>query len=320
MDKEVFKFRVQNLSFGWCRVIMLINDKEITYNASYLGPNPLASFIDACVEFHIDPDDCNYYITWVKEPGQLKINLYLDEQKRLHLNIKDQDEDGQTIYGEWHESIPFNDFLSEIIREGVRVLNAFGLYGYYRSWQDHVEFPISNFIYLLGKNKESWKGDSCCTDISKELEILREQVKTHYVNEEKKFSSCSIYVESWQLQCCGDPFSVGEKVEWTGVMSRYKNAHGFIIDFDEEHHGFATHNIIGTVEKIIVERSEFPKGKREVWYNRANVIHEEIPHADGWESRIDDDETTERTLWGYIVELRDVIVSLLKEEKEENNK
>ena len=29
---------------------------------------------------------------------------------------------------------------------------------------------------------------------------------------------------------------------------------------------------VGTVSKIIAERSEFPKGKREVWYNKASIF------------------------------------------------
>ena len=45
MNNNEFRFLVQNLSYGWCRVNMLINDKEINFNACYLGPNPLASFI-----------------------------------------------------------------------------------------------------------------------------------------------------------------------------------------------------------------------------------------------------------------------------------
>ena len=46
MNEEVFKFHIQSLAFGWCRVLMLVNDKEILFNAEYLGPNPLASFIE----------------------------------------------------------------------------------------------------------------------------------------------------------------------------------------------------------------------------------------------------------------------------------
>ena len=58
MGSYIFKFRVLNLSFGWCRVQMLINDKEIEYNASYLGPNPLNSFIDACAELNDEDGPC----------------------------------------------------------------------------------------------------------------------------------------------------------------------------------------------------------------------------------------------------------------------
>ena len=49
MNNNEFRFRVQNLSYGWCRVNMLINDKEINFNAGYLGPKPLASLIDFSV-------------------------------------------------------------------------------------------------------------------------------------------------------------------------------------------------------------------------------------------------------------------------------
>ena len=40
----------------------------------------------------------------------------------------------------------------------------------------------------------------------------------------------------------------------------------------------------------------------------AQTIHEEIQYADGWETNKKDNETTEYTLWGYIVELKDVTV------------
>lgn len=134
-------------------------------------------------------------------------------------------------------------------------------------------------------------------------------MKQDVFTEETRMDACTIYYESWQLQCCGDPFSVGDKVEWTSMMpDNYKNAHGIIIDFEEDHHGFASHTISGTVTRIIAERSEFPKGKKEVWYHKARTIQEEITRADGWERELNDDDTTERTFWGYIVELKDVIV------------
>ena len=73
----------------------------------------------------------------------------------------------------------------------------------------------------------------------------------------------------------------------------------------------------GTVTQIIAERSEFPKGKCVVSYSQANTIQEEILRADGHEKDLSCDEETDRTFWGYIVTLKDVVVKPLPE-KESN--
>ena len=97
MEKEIFNFHVQDLSFGWCRVVMLINGKEIHYNASYLGKNPLASFIDACEDLY--NEEGTYYVGWQAEPGMLDISLDLDNDNQLHLDIIDKDGDNESIKG-----------------------------------------------------------------------------------------------------------------------------------------------------------------------------------------------------------------------------
>ena len=317
MEKEVFQFRVQNISWGWCRVLMLINDKEISYNASYLGPNPLDTLIDVCADFLIGNEDG--HITWLAEPRQMDIKLHLDEHNQLHLDLKDQDDKDNIVYGEWHEVIPFNIFVSAIISEGFRVLNAFGLYGYRCSWSDHTDFPLASLLRITGELSEDRFeiSEYFFSNIFKEIECLQEHISKLEITKETKMNECKIYYESWQLQCCGDPFSVGDKVEWTCIMPReFNNAHGIIIDFEEEHHGFATHSIVGTVSNIIAERSEFPKGERVVWYHKAHTIQEELTHADGWETNYKDDETTDRTFWGYIVTLKDVTVKPLNNKQQ----
>lgn len=307
MKKEVFNFRVQSLSYGWCRVFMLVNDKRIDYNASYLGDNPLASFIEACEDFLVEGGD--YHIVWQQEPGMMKIDLHLDENRMLHLDITDANNRENGCY----EAIPNDSFLQAVICEGFRVLNAFGLYGYRCSWQNRTDFPLTSLLRITGECKELWKGDSCCTDISKEIACLHQHITLPEITQETRMNDCTIYYESWQIQCCGKPFSVGDSVGWTVCSpSKIKNAHGVMLDFDEDHHGFPTHRIEGVITKIIVERSEFPKGMKETWYDRANVIHEEIQTANGQESSLPDDESTERTFWGYIVTLKDVTVKPLE--------
>ena len=36
MKKEVFKIRVQEIAYGWSRIFMLINDKEVCFTAGYM--------------------------------------------------------------------------------------------------------------------------------------------------------------------------------------------------------------------------------------------------------------------------------------------
>ena len=126
---------------------------------------------------------------------------------------------------------------------------------------------------------------------------------------------CRIYYESWQLQCCGDPFSVGERVEWTCAKpDEFNNYHGITMDYVEDHHGDDTHLVTGTITRIISERSETPKSDKPISinYDEVEIIREDIQYADGWEGWKDDDDTMCYTMWGYIVELKDVNVEKVR--------
>ena len=317
MTDSTFKFHVRTISWGWSEIVMYINEKEVSFHASYIGNSPIETLIDACAELESCGD--NYYIQWETEPGIMKIELELLEHDVLKFDItKSYGDDDKT---EFHETVKFEDFKNAIMSEGFRVLNAFGLWGYRMSWMDHKDFPLTNLLRITGKCNEVWKGDACSTDIFKEIGCLQEFLVPTAVTDELKIDECAVYYESWQLQCCGQPFAVGDKVEWTGILpNEYKNAHGILIDFEEEHHGFATLGITGTVTKIISERSRFKKGEREASYVKANCLHEELDRADGHESVHADNDEAVHTFWGYIVFLKDVTVKPITEDVEYGRK
>ncbi len=319
MKKEVFKIRVQEIAHGWSKIFMLINDKEVYFDAGYLTPEPLASLVEACWEMVVDAETNYYdthYIEYHLEPGYMEMELQLDENNMLHLNIKETDDDDKkVVINEWHETIPFNDFAAALIYESFRVLNALGLYGYRCSWSKGTDFPLSVLLRIEGKIKPIENGESNITDISKELNFLQKYINDLAITEEKKMDKCTIFYEAWHFEWCFDydTFAVGDHIEWTCIMpEHYKNAHGIILDLEEDHCGFATHRVTGKISKIIAERSEFPKGKKEVWYHRAQTIQEETQLADGHESNFENDDTTDRTFWGYIVTLTDVTITPLE--------
>lgn len=314
-----FQVHVQYISYGWCGIELFVNNQLIKCDAGCMGPNPLASLMEACLDFDMakteedrQGDDIEETtITWQEEPGTMCLELKLSSNDTVLMDIQERDDD-EEVLEEWHEVVPFEDFKDAIVSEGLRVLNALGLYGYYAAWSDRTEFPLSPLLRLTGKSNLKWDGDYCHTRLSEEIDCLSSFTEKLEIKEEKHYNTCKLYYESWQLQCCGDPFAVGDKVNWTCVMpTEYKNAHGIIIDFEEEHHGFATHSISGTVAQIIAERSEFPKGKRVVHYPQAKTIQEEIPKANGHEKDFSSDEKTDRTFWGYIVTLKDAVLKPL---------
>lgn len=80
-----FKVHVQYIIYGCCGIELLIGNKLIKCDAGYGGPNPLASLIEACLDFSIakkEGYESEDYIeetetTWDEEPGEMHLELKL---------------------------------------------------------------------------------------------------------------------------------------------------------------------------------------------------------------------------------------------------
>lgn len=317
MAQKTFKFRVRELFFGSCEVVMTLNGKEITYRPTYLGKEPLASLIDGCCALMIGRyNDIN--LCWESEPGALEIKMKRGTMDTLLLTIVDQ-----LTRARWRELVSFSDFVSAIVAEGFRVISAFGLYGYRVAWSDHTEFPLSNLLRLSKMyDEKAWdKIHYSGTNIIDEINYLQEKVSRKEITEKTKLDECVVYYDSWQLQCCGEPFAMGGTINWTCFVSkRHKSAHGFIIDFNEDHHLDATHRIMGTVTMIHSEFSDIDKDKKITNYDEVWASHRILQNADGWNCGQEPDENKKRTFWGYIVELKDVTIKPLETEQKDDDR
>ena len=311
MEKGGFKFRIHDISSGWCNAGLSLNGKSLHFNASYIGANPMASLIDACAGLTDGAEQ--YCLRWEKEPGTLYIELNLAGRDRLDICISDCGVCGTDRHGE----VLLGDFVRVVADEGFRVLNAFGLEGYRCSWQDGTEFPLTALLRIANYCEGIRSNRSCCTDILEETVCLQKMISRRKITEKTIMERCTVYYEAWQLQCCGLDFSVGETVEWYCIMPQnYKNAHGIIIDMEEEHLGDETHSLTGTVTRIFAEYG-FCGGKPRIGYHDMATWTEELQHADGWECDIDADGKNRKNLKGYIVELEDAIIEPLEEDKSE---
>ena len=311
MEQSTFKFRVKRIESGTCDVVMTINDKVISYSASYIGLEPLKSMIEICAEIMMELDvDGKYRTGWADEPGGLDFTFLPKGEGLLHIDIVDEN-----TKEEWHEDVPFETFVVAIISEGFRVLNAFGLYGYRSAWASETEFPLSQLMLICGLyNREDASYLGYTSNFTDEAEFLKQHSILEKYDAEKHLDECTVYYESWQMQCCGDPFSVGDEVQWTCLVPTHPGAaSGRIVDFYEDHHKDFTHKIIGTVSNIVSQFSDSDKDKKIISYESEWIYEKEIINADGWECNKPDDDTIERTFWGYVVELKDVIIKPIEE-------
>jgi hypothetical protein len=119
-----------------------------------------------------------------------------------------------------------------------------------------------------------------------------------------------VWVDGWQIQCCGAPFAVGSRVTWELSPSVDRDYLGAVlgeaavgrITDHEEHHGDAldAETVAGVVQSIErVSCSYAPIDDRNVTYPvEGSVVVTPAQAADGWEP-----ETDELRFVGYVVTL-----------------
>ncbi|NED94789.1 hypothetical protein G1H11_05640 [Phytoactinopolyspora alkaliphila] len=122
-----------------------------------------------------------------------------------------------------------------------------------------------------------------------------------------------VWVDSWQMQCCGDPFKDGGTVEWTldaepdvdwfDTIAGAKLATS--IEYQEEHHGGlpddapATRGVVQAIYKLRCRYTPHPDRNGTLLVPvPGSATMTQIHHATGWE-----DHSSESRFVGYVVDL-----------------
>ncbi len=70
----------------------------------------------------------------------------------------------------WHEAVPFEDFVETVSCEELQVLKKYGLCGYRNAWCNSADFPITDLLRIICRNKQVAGKHS---DILEELDSIR---------------------------------------------------------------------------------------------------------------------------------------------------
>ena len=129
--------------------------------------------------------------------------------------------------------------------------------------------------------------------------------------DEKK--TCVVYIEDWQMQCCGIPFRIGDNINWTVIEygDDFRDQH-YKPDFYYENHGSAqskqiyklTANVVSI--KACYYTLEYRPIEGKVDCQMGHLIYGKsvnVTEADGW-----DDDIDGLRFGSYIAELKDVSI------------
>lgn len=127
---------------------------------------------------------------------------------------------------------------------------------------------------------------------------------------------CIVFYDSWQMKCCGTPFSLGDSVKW--LVSKpgqlYTSVSIGTINYCYEAHSSDWKNLFvleGKIEaiKILYQRYEPSESNPRLLVPVDGMIVE-VEHAKVFEQDIDDTESS-----GFIVSLNECTIRPAKKEE-----
>ena len=134
-----------------------------------------------------------------------------------------------------------------------------------------------------------------------------------------KIDKCTVNYSSWQMQCCGDPITVGEVADLLCIKKdKYKNYAGIEIDYNEEHHLWEANcwvrGLVTRIQAVFVDKYANIAGvTRNADDSNNDVIVVDTDYIDGYEECINYDHRKACDIQSYIITLEHAVEREYKE-------
>lgn len=173
-SKDRFEIEITEFSFGWMKLVFNINGIEIPFTASYVGPEPLGSLIEAvngleeCYEGY---KESKFFLSWEREPARSDIELVRNvctDKLKININLDADLVEENESARKWE----IEDFDYSVFKEGVlkcvfSMLKKYGILGYSMTWDASrgYKFPFADLLKILGvgtnfdEETESYRSD-----------------------------------------------------------------------------------------------------------------------------------------------------------------
>lgn len=127
-------------------------------------------------------------------------------------------------------------------------------------------------------------------------------------------ADCIIFYESWQMQCCGTEFKIGDNIKWIVCVAENFIPDSINIDYFYEAHSENWENLFilsGIVSEIqLFYQKYIPSSNNKKFLIPSHqFIIETVQNANGWE-----DDKNDMTFCGYIVKITNYSIHSAKKQ------
>lgn len=176
-----FQISIKELGYGWETISLSFDEIAITFSASYIGPEPLSSLIEAVEALDEESvsgsNRSRYFIDWISEPGHMSISLsrnLSDDRLSLEIKVDKSEEMDDNSVTQWDFVMNYALFRQAVVKLTISMLNNYGICGFNHNWDsDNGVLPIGSLLTILGvKTNFDKVSDLYKSDILKELALL----------------------------------------------------------------------------------------------------------------------------------------------------
>lgn len=162
---KTIDFKIDYYGIGCSSITMEVAGKKYEFLPSYMNQNPLNSLMQSLYLLASGdsfPSEIN--VIWQGEPEGQIVSLAKSDGD-LHIVISQFSDTKSIAFSrislpmDLHPIIDvhadFNEFVKTVCLEAQRVLCNLGFRGYYETWHNHENFPISEYLYFMNAGVET---------------------------------------------------------------------------------------------------------------------------------------------------------------------
>ena len=146
MKVDQFRVEVIEVDVGWMPIKLHFDDTTIEFEASEIGREPLATFIESIIELQ---EVGKSIFEWNDKLNILRFEYHLQDEYMLNVSITLEDECLESYISKWNFEMEYSMFKQVVVDVVFSTIERYGLEGFNDEWGNcDDELPYDTLMQI----------------------------------------------------------------------------------------------------------------------------------------------------------------------------